>query len=299
MLAGWQSPAPDGYVLAAHDQVRIHALHAPEIPATEAFRVDEQGNLNVPLVGRVAVAGLTVAEVEERLRAKLKDFVLDPEVTVNLAAARNHPVSVFGAVKTPGVHQLQERKRLIEVLSLAGGLREDAGSKLRITRSVRNGRLPLAGAADDASGQFSVAEVDLRALLEARSPADNIYVAPDDVLAVPNAEIVYVIGEVKRPGGFTLKDRERVNVLQAVAMAEGTLASASAKNAKIVRATGSGTERTEIPVNLRRILDGQDRDVAMLPGDILVVPNNVPRSVALRTAEAAVQLVTGVIIWRR
>ncbi|MEZ5403270.1 MAG: polysaccharide biosynthesis/export family protein [Bryobacteraceae bacterium] len=286
------------YVLAPHDQVRVYALHVPEIPA-DAFRVDEEGYLNLPLVGRVAASGMTTTQLERALEAKLRNVVLEPEVTVNLVTARNQPVSVFGAVKNPGVHQLLERKRLIEVLSLAGGLREDAGSKVRITRALANGRLPLAGAADDSTGQFSVAEIDLASLMEARNPAENILVAPDDVVAVPVAEVVYVIGEVKRPGGFTLKDRETVHVLQALAMAEGMLATASSKNAKIVRSAKDETERVEIPVNLGKVMDGQAPDIGMQPGDILVVPNNIPRSVALRTAEAAVQLVTGVIIWRR
>jgi len=111
--------------------------------------------------------------------------------------------------------------------------------------------------------------------------------------------IVYVIGEVKKAGGFTLRARETVGVLQAIAMAEGPLASAAQTKAKIMRLKPEGGERIEIAVNLKRVLQGRDPDLAMLPDDILVVPNNTARSIAIRTAEAVVQTATGVIIWRR
>ena len=108
-----------------------------------------------------------------------------------------------------------------------------------------------------------------------------------------------MIGEVKKPGGFTLREKESVRVLQALAMAEGGLATASTKSAKIMRPKPDSSDRTEIAVNLKRVMQGLDPDVLMQPDDILVVPPNVTRSVALRTVEAAVQTATGVIIWRR
>ncbi len=290
--------APPAYTLGAHDQVRVLALHAPEIPR-DALAIDDEGYLHLPLVGRVRAAGQTLEQLEAALREQLKEFVLEPEVAVTLVSQRNLPVSVIGSVKTPGVYQVTERKRLIEMLSLAGGLRDDAGPKLTVTRQLARGRVALPGAHDDSTGQFSVAEVDNDALTRGMNPSLNVIIEPQDVVSVRRADLVYVIGEVKKPGGFTLREKESVRVLQALAMAEGGLATASTKSAKIMRPKPDSSDRTEIAVNLKRVMQGLDPDVLMQPDDILVVPPNVARSVALRTVEAAVQTATGVIIWRR
>lgn len=293
------SPVHSGYLLGPHDQVRIRAVHAEEI-SSEPFRIDPDGYLDMPLVGRVRAAGLTVQALEQLLCERLKEYVLEPAVSINLVAFRNQPVSVIGAVKAPGVHQLQEPKRLVEIISLAGGLSENAGTKLRITRQLQWGRLPIPGASDDPTGQFSMAEIDLDTLIRASNPAENIYIQPHDVISVPRAEVVYVIGEVKKAGGFTLRDQETVHVLQVLAMAEGLQPTAGPKHAKIMRVSSAKDgERQEIPVNIRRIMEGRDPDVSMRPDDILVVPNNAARSVALRSAEAALQIATGLVVWRR
>lgn len=298
MAVAEEGPAGTGYRLGPHDQVRIAALHAPEIPR-DAMTIDDDGFLNVPLAGRVRAGGLTVEQFEAALRERLREQILEPAVVVSLVTQRNLPVSVVGAVKTPGVYQLTERKRLLEVLAAAGGLREDAGPKISVTRQRVRGPLSVQGARDDSSGQFSVVEIDVERLMRGEHPALNIAIEPDDVVSVRRADLVYVIGEVKKAGGFTLRERESVRVLQALAMAEGALSTAATKNAKIIRTKPDSAERTEIAVNLKRILQGQDPDVLLQPDDILVVPLNVPRSVALRTMEAAVQTATGVIIWRR
>lgn len=287
-----------GYLLGPHDQIRIIATHAEEISA-EPFRIGPDGNVTLPFIGRMRVSGMSVETLETALQGKLKEYVRDPQVSVQVIESRNRPVSVIGAVKSPGVHQLREPTRLIEILSLAGGLREDAGARLRVTRQRQWGALPLAGAQPDPSGQFSVAEVDLEGMIRGANPAENIYVQPNDVISVPRAEIVYVMGEVKKPGGFPLRDREKVHVMQALAMAEGMLVTAGPKHARIMRVNPAGGERVEIPVDIRKVLEGRGADVAMQADDILMIPNNAARSVALRTAETALQIATGVIIWRR
>ena len=144
-----------------------------------------------------------------------------------------------------------------------------------------------------------MAAISTAALLAGTNPELNLTVEAGDVVTVQRAEIVYVIGEVKKAGGFTLRERETVGVLQALAMAEGPMLNAAQSKAKIVRVEPDGGGRTEIAVNLKRILQGRDPNVVMRPDDILVVPNNTARSIAIRTAEAAVQTATGVIIWRR
>ena len=200
----------------------------------------------------------------------------------------------------PGVQQLQGRKTLVEVLSLAGGLRPDAGYRLKITRLKEWGPIPLATAVTDPTGQFSVAEVNLKGMMEARNPAENIIIMPNDVISVPRAELIYVVGEVKRAGGFVLGERAaHVGVAgHIVGGRAGTTAAAG--RAKILRASASASDakRMEIPVNLKNILAGKDQDVPLEPEDILFVPGSKAKAATIRALEMAVQVGTGIAIYR-
>jgi polysaccharide export outer membrane protein len=286
------------YVLGPRDQIRVNALHVKDLPI-EPITIDADGSITLPLIGRVDANGLTAPKLASAISRLMKNFILEPDVTVTLVKRRNLPVSILGEVNKPGVHELQEPTRLMEILSLAGGTRDEASSKLIITRRIENGTLPLRGARTDSSGQFSIAEVDLEQLVKGSNPEANILIAPNDVLSIPRAELVYVIGEVKKPGGFVLRSHERVRVLQALAKAEGFTVTAGSKNARIMRVKDDKGEREEIPVNLQAMLNGSAEDVQMQPDDILFVPNNLPKSAALRGMEAAIQMATGVVIWRR
>ena len=286
------------YVLGPDDQVVIRVLDSDEIGASP-FRIDMRGYINVPLAGRLHAAGLTVDQLEAALAARLKEYLQTPTVTVSVSEFRSQPVSVLGAVNTPGVHQIRGRKTLFEVISEAGGLKTEAGNSIKITRRKEFGNIPLAGTADDSSGKFTVADVSVKSIMEARNPQENILVQPNDVISVPRAELVYVIGAVKRPGGFVLSEREHISVLQALSMAEGLDRVASPANARILRASDGATSRAEIPVDVNKILTGKISDVQMLANDILFIPNSAAKSAAMRGLEAAIQLGTGVAIYRR
>jgi len=124
-------------------------------------------------------------------------------------------------------------------------------------------------------------------------------ISPHDVITVLTAEVIYVIGEVRKPREVTLKDRGSISVLQALSSAEGFGPAPAAQNSKIVR-MGPGTkERAEIPVDLRKVMAGKAEDIAMRPNDILVVPSSGPKKAAARVTEVAIQTITGVIIWHR
>jgi polysaccharide export outer membrane protein len=258
-----------------------------------------RGSINVPLAGRLQAAGLTVEQLEVALTARLTEYFKTPVVTVSVFEFRSQPVSVIGAVNTPGVHQIRGRKTLFEVISEAGGLKNEAGNGIKITRRKEFGSIPLPGATTDASGEFSVAEVSVKSVMEARNPQENIQIQPNDVISVPKAELVYVIGAVKRAGGFVLSEREQISVLQALSMAEGLDRVASPANAKILRASNGAAARAEIPVDVNRILAGKISDMQMLANDILFIPNSAAKSAAMRGLEAAIQLGTGVAIYRR
>jgi polysaccharide export outer membrane protein len=291
-----QLPAPT-YVLGPDDQVTIHVVESDELNG-KAYRVDEKGNLDLPMIGSLRVAGLTVHQAETQVADKLRVYIREPQVTVFLSEMRSQPVSVIGAVNTPGVHQLQGHKTLIEMLSMAGGLRQDAGYRIKITRHIEWGMIPLKEATIDPTGQFSVAEVALKGLMEASSPEDNVAILPNDVITVPVAEMIYVIGDVKKSGGFVLGERSHVTVLQALAMAEGLDQAARANEARILRVTPGSDTRAELVVDLKKILAGRATDVAMLSNDILFVPTNGFKRLGTRTLESMFTIGTGLAIYR-
>jgi polysaccharide export outer membrane protein len=289
------------YALGPEDliTVRVLGLHefAPE--SLGAIRVDPQGDIKLPLTGRMNVAGLTVEDVEEGIGKRLNHLMVDPEVTVTVTEFGSRPVSVLGAVKSPGVRQIAGTRTLFEVLSLAGGLAADAGNTIRITRRIESGPLPLPGAARDANGPFFVGTLSVHSVMEAKDPAVNIEIRPNDVITVPQADFIYVVGAVKRSGGFALNQKEQLSTLQALSLAEGLDHGASAKSARILRQGAGMTARTEIPVNLGKMLEGGVEDIALRPNDILFVPVSKAKSVAMRSLEAAIQMGTGIVIWRR
>ena len=292
------SNASSGYVLGPGDQIIVHALNVDEI-TDKPNQIDLNGFLHLPLAGDMKLSGLTVQQARSEISRRLQPFVLHPDVSIIVAEYRSQPVSVLGAVKNPGVQQVQGRRTLLEALSLAGGVDNAvAGPSLRITRRLEYGLIPLPGAITDPTNQFSTAQVDIKSLLEAQHPEQNVSVKSYDVISVPKAEIVYVIGEVLKPGGFILGGSNKVTVLQALSMAGGLDKMAQPKNARLLRQAPGASTRAEIPVNLKGIIDGKIEDVGMQPEDILFVPNNVPRRAAVRAIEAGVQMGTGMMIWR-
>jgi polysaccharide export outer membrane protein len=197
------------------------------------------------------------------------------------------------------VVQVVGRKTLYEVLSLAGGLNPDAGNTIKVTRAKKSGPLPLPTAADDSTGQYRVAELNVRAVMEAQNPEENIPVLPHDVISVPKADLIYVVGCVKKSGGFVLIEREKISVLQALSLAEGLAPGSAPQGAKILRAVGTSDNRVEIPVDLRKLLAGKGDDVPLLANDILFVPTSMAKNAALRSVEAAIQIGTGIAIYSR
>ena len=285
------------YTLGPNDGVRVWVIESNEIP-TEPLRIESSGYINVPMAGRFRAAGLTTEELEAEITQRLRRVVRDPTVSVTVTEFQSRPVSVLGAVNQPGVQQLRGPKTLLEVLSLAGGLRRDAGQGVKMTRRLEVGRIDLPGAGLDDTGEFYVAEVDLAGLMNATTPSHNILVHPHDVISVPRADMVYVIGEVVRSGGFVLEERDSVTVLQALSMAGGLGKSPALKRTKILRPLDSPSEKKEIPLDLKAIMAGRMPDVPLHQDDILFVPKGRGKAAAKVAARAAVAAATGIAIWR-
>lgn len=300
-LSSKQLAAPDQplqYLLGPGDQISIHVQDLEDV-SEKPVRIDPAGDIDLPLIGRLNAAGMSIEQLRESLTKQLSKYVESPKVAINVLDYHSQPVSVIGAVNSPGIHQLQSPTRLLDVISMAGGLRPDAGSKLTVTRQLHWGVLPLPNARTDASGQFSIAEVSVESLTTSKSPVDNIFVRPNDTVAIPKAEIVYVLGQVKKAGGFPLNSHESISLLKALALAEGLDRDASPKRARIMRASASaGSDLNEVPVDLQQILEGKAPDIQLRPDDVLFIPNNLARSATRRAIEAALQIGTGVVIYR-
>lgn len=326
-----QSSAAD-YRIGPDDLLEINILEAGEL--NREPRVSASGEISLSLIGAVHAEGLTTLELELVLEELFRrTYIKNPHVSVQIREMQSHPVAVFGAVKKPGVFQIRQPKSVVELLSMAEGLDVDAGDSVIVERGSENagtlaggppdgpahsatardsGILPrnaafVSGAAGTAdvtnelgeAAQSNVVEINLKRLLETGDPALNTLVFPGDLVKVPRAGLVYVVGEVKKPGGFQLKSNENISVLQAIALAEGTTHTSAASAARIIRTNEATGKRQEIPINLNKILAGKKADPMLKPRDIVFVPNSAARNALYRGVEAAIEVGSGIAIYRR
>lgn len=297
-LASGQGKVDTGdYVLGPGDEVNVYVSNVAELNISRSYRVDPQGDVDIPLAGRLRASGRTIAETKTDIVEKLKQYVYEPQVSVDVQAFRSQPVSIIGAVNEPGVHQLEGEKSLLEVLSMAKGLRPDASDTVHITRKLQWGAIPVPDARLDTSGNFWVADLNLKGLVDGRSPGENIQVKPNDVISVPTADLVYVIGAVNRPGGFVLNERKSMSALQALSLAGGLSKEAAAQKSRILRSNGS-SKPLEVPLNVKDLLKGKSNDLSLRGSDILFIPDSTTKMVMGKVAEAALQAATGAAIYR-
>jgi polysaccharide export outer membrane protein len=275
------------YRIGGEDLIEITVFEANEFNRT--LRVSAGGEITFPLVGTVRAAGLTPRALESVLEELLRrTFLKDPHVGVFVREMQSHPVSVFGAVRKPGVYQIRGEKTVIELLALAEGLAEDAGDTVLVERGPGLDSAPLG----------ETVQVSLKALLTSTDAGANVRVRPGDIVKVTRAGIVYVVGEVKKPGGFLLRTNENISVLQALALAEGLTRTSAKNQARIIRTNPATGERQELPIRLGEVLAGRAPDPLLLARDIVFIPNSAAKSALLRGLEAGLSTVTGLAIYR-
>jgi polysaccharide export outer membrane protein len=292
-------PAPNSvFLLGPNDQITVEVAELPEF-SNRTYRIDSSGTVGLPLIGRVPAAGRTLADLELDLTKRLQTQVRAPHVAVGVVESRSQPVSVIGSVNTPGIVQLQGSKTLFDMVAAAGGLKVEAGDTMRVTRQKEQGPLNVPGATVDPTTGDSTAEVRVRDVVDRHDPKVNILVRPHDEISVSRAQVVYVIGNVRKAGGFTLVQRRSMSVLEALSLAEGLGPNAAPSHAKILRKPLSETApRQQVPVNVKKVLQGKGEDLQLSPDDILLIPDNNTRRIMARAAETGLATVSGVIIWR-
>lgn len=291
-----QQSSPTDYTLGSNDLITLSVANLNEMSG-KPMRIDGAGDINLPLVGRIHAADLTASQLEKEIEARLQKQVNEPHVIVSITEFRSQPVTILGFVGAPGLHQLEGRKTLFEMLSIAGGLRIDAGYSVKITRKLKWGRIPLPSAQDDPSGEFSVASVSVNKILNGTNPTENIVIKPEDTITVPKADLIYIIGSVRRPGGYVMGQEQTISALQIISLAEGLEKTAAGQKARVMRTTPGNPTRIEIPINLNKLMAGKVPDLPLKSDDILFVPSSAAKSVLIRTGEAASSVLTQAAIY--
>ena len=302
-LAGFARATPVETPIGVGDLIHVDVFDVPEL--SRDVRVSDTGDIGYPLIpGRISVAGLTQFQLEEKLRQLLVDhgLVAHPQVSVFVREQSSQPISVIGAVAHPIVYQVLRPTTLLELLAAAGGVSDSAGSEVLVTRQSREGSpmvKPASVSENDAPNERTIT-IRLRDLLESGNPAFNIQVYGGDVVTVPQAGIVYVMGSgIAQPGGYVLQSHgEQITVLKAIALARGLTTFAKANDAVIMRNNAVTGAKDNIPVHIKQIENRRADDVAMKANDILYVPDSVGKRALARSGEAAIGIATGAAIYR-
>jgi polysaccharide export outer membrane protein len=279
-VAARSTGSPQDLLIGAGDLLEVSLYGMPDFKTD--VRVNSGGEISLPMLGAVAVAGLSVEQAETLIEHKLseKGFFNDPHVTVFEKEYATQGISVLGEVQKPGIYPLLGSRKLYDVISAAGGTTPKAGRYSLITRRndpQHSVRVPLLTGAPE-------------------SMENNVSVEPGDTIVVSKAGVVYVVGDVRQPGGFVMENGNDITVLKAIALAQGTNPNAALNGAKLIRRTSEGPKDT--PLSLKQILAAKAPDLQLQPDDVVFVPGSAGKSAAKRGAEAILQMATGVAIWR-
>ena len=290
--------------ISPDDVLAISVYDAPDV--TGEYRVSPTGQIEIPLLSApIGAAGLTTTQLSELIseRYRKAEIYSHPRVTVAIKESRVHAIAIAGAVKKPQIYPVFGKTTLLDLLSQAEGLADDAGSLAIVTRGdIATEVLKSSdgcGAASNAASCQNTFSVDLSRLTETGDPLLNVDLYPGDRVTVQRAGIVYVVGAVNRPGGFPLKaGQEKMTVIQALALAEDLKPTAAQNRAMIIRKNSVATDgREEIAVNLTKVLAGHEHDTQLRANDILFVPDSAGKRALHRGAEAAVTAATWGIIY--
>ncbi|MCC6591542.1 MAG: SLBB domain-containing protein [Bryobacterales bacterium] len=279
------------------DTVTILALNAEEL--SRAWRVSSAGDLNLPMLGRVRAAGKTVGQLEKDLFERMKKYFKDPQLTMYVSEYRSQPVSVVGAVERPGTYQLQGPKTIFDAILMAGGPKE-TGPTVTLSRSIRNGPLDYPGVRVDPDQDLRSLELNATDVMQGKGPAAEIRLVAGDVVTVSTIKerkLVHIAGEVIHPGSVELATRDSISLMKVLAMAGGLTKTASIGKVMISRADQPGGEVGTTFVNLKKIMNGQAKDLELSPGHIVIIPSNSLMTVVQSASTSAVN--TGILLLGR
>lgn len=242
LLGGIEAPAtqPTDYVIGPHDILMVTSFDQDSL--TGKYPVDADGTFTFPLIGRVKAGGLTLRTLEGELKRLLKDgFFNNPQLSVGVEMYRSQKIHVVGEIRNPGTYPLTGDMNLIEAIARAGSTLPSASGEALIVRNA-----------------VGVRTIDLKEL-QSGALSQNVALKDGDTIFVPRAESVYVFGQVKSPGAYSIQ--RNTTVLQALSLAGGITDRGATGRIKIVRVENGRT--VELKVKLTDVIR---------PGDTIMVP---------------------------
>ena len=265
--AAWAGAA-EAYHLGIGDVLKIEVVGEADL--TGVFPISPRGTVTLKLIGEIEVGGLTLTEARDKLRAVLeRDYLLNPTVKVEIQEYKSKKILVLGEVRKPGEYYLrQDATNILEVLSLVGGMTENAASDAILFRRAAE---PAAGG--EGRTKFTIS---LQDVLSGRQDPDALPILPDDIINVPSRKSdtqsyqVYIEGKVKSPGAYDF--RPGMTVYELCLMAGGFLPFAAENRAEVIRLDGETV--TRLKINIKKIKKGEIRDVPLVPGDKVIVPES-------------------------
>ncbi len=266
------------YRIGPDDLIEVNVFEDEKLNKT--VRVSSQGNVSLPLIGVLRVKGLTGSEMEKEIRDLLAEkYLQDPHVSIFIKEYHNQRISMMGAVTKPGVYDVTGEKTVLDLLSLAGGIRDDAGKMLFLIRppsmdgdGSKKGKEPEAESAKTFTAE-------LEELLIKGDLSLNFTLEHGDVINIPPAGKVFVGGLVQRPGGFTMD--KAMTLSQAIAVAGGMSTKADGTETRIFRYSGRGDQKEVLTFNAYAIEKGQTSDPYLQENDVIFVPRSGTKTVLL------------------
>lgn len=262
------------------DLLNIVVFDTPEL--TTSVRVAQDGNINLPVLGLLKVAGMSTIDAALKMETELRtrNLILDPHVTIFVTEYASQGATIMGEVRSPGVYPTLGTRKLLDMLSLAGGLQATAGKVVSIVH--RN------------DPQHPV-KIALQANPANLNVQENPVILPGDTIIVAKAGVVYVIGDVLKPGGFLVDNNTPVSVMQSLALAGGWDKTAALSKTKLIRKTPEGRE--EVDLDLKHVAYGSQADIPVKDGDILFVPSSVAKTMTYRGIEASITISSSLIYY--
>ncbi len=277
----------EDYRLAPGDTIDVFVEDATEL--TQAYRIVAAGTFEMPFLGTIKAQGKTAQELTRFIADTLReqDYLKKPVVRVTVKQYSGQIFFIQGAVRSPGMYQLEGRPSLLKLISLAGGVLENYGPHALILRPVKK-----AGTSADAvtanagtvqtettdNDEYDLIRVALTPIIQEGNFDKNVRLEPGDIVNIPPTKVYYVSGEVVAPGSFQLK--EGTTLRQAISLAQGTTFKAALNRGVIFRAEPGTGKQQEIRVDVAAVMSGKKDDITIFPNDVIIVPNSRMKSVS-------------------
>jgi polysaccharide export outer membrane protein len=268
-------------VLGAGDEAEMVVYGVPDLK--QHLRISSSGDVYLPLIGKITLAGLTADDAQALIEKKYAEggFLKNPHVTLIVKDYTTQGITISGEVNRPGTYSALGARRLFDLFQMAGGLTPKAGNRVAITRAGPEPKSEILRLTSD----------------PVKSVENNVPLQPGDSIIVSRAGIVYVVGEVSRPGGYVIDNPDgSLTVMQVIAMAAGPTRLANLGHSKLLRRTPTGLENEQL--DLKKIIEAKSPDIPLQAEDIVWVPPSKGKIAGERGASSILTMLTSLAIYR-